>query len=189
MHALELDPVHHVEQPGGDRERRVLRVAAGGERVGRGVVDDVEPRLREPGRDAQALDQVVVAAVLGLVGGLGPAGRDRDLVGVVVRAPRQRHGDDEGDDDADPAAAEEQHDGRRRQRDDDDEAEQHQERAALVAPRSARSRDATCLGTGSVARVLAGRVAIGADQRGARTGPAASRCLRERRRRTRASRS
>ena len=62
-HAFELDPVHLLEQPGGHRDRRVLRVASGGERVGRGVVDHVEPRLRKPGRDAEPLDEVVVAGV------------------------------------------------------------------------------------------------------------------------------
>ena len=69
-HAFELDPVHLLEQPGRDRDRRVLRVAAGRERVGRGVVDDVEPRLREPARDAQPFDEVVVAGVLLRVGRL-----------------------------------------------------------------------------------------------------------------------
>ena len=44
-HALELDPVHLLEQAGGDRDRRVLRVAAGGEGVRRRVVDDVDARL------------------------------------------------------------------------------------------------------------------------------------------------
>ena len=41
-HALELDPVHLLEQAGGDGDRGVLRVAAGGEGVGRRVVDDVD---------------------------------------------------------------------------------------------------------------------------------------------------
>ncbi len=117
-HALELHPVHDLEQPGRDRERGVLRVAPGGERVRRGIVDDVELGLREARGDAEALDEVVVAAVLGLVGRLGPAGGDGDLVGVEVGAPRERHGDDERDDDADPAATEEQHDRGRRQHDD-----------------------------------------------------------------------
>ena len=63
-HAFELDPVHLLEQPGGDRDRRVLRVAAGRERVRRGIVDDVEARLRQPARDAQPLDEVVIAGVL-----------------------------------------------------------------------------------------------------------------------------
>ena len=33
QHALELDPVHLLQQPGGDRDGRVLGVAAGGEGV------------------------------------------------------------------------------------------------------------------------------------------------------------
>ena len=37
-HALELVAVHHREQAAGDRDRGVLGVAAGGERVGRRVV-------------------------------------------------------------------------------------------------------------------------------------------------------
>ena len=89
-HAFELDPVHLLEQAGGDRDRRVLRVPAGRERVRRGVVDDVEPRLRQPGRDAQALDEVVVAPVLGPVGRLRATRGERDLVGVEVRDERQR---------------------------------------------------------------------------------------------------
>ena len=61
-HALELDPVHLLEQPGRDGDRGVLRVAAGGERVRRRVVDDVDPRLGQAAGDAQPLDEVVAAA-------------------------------------------------------------------------------------------------------------------------------
>ena len=70
--ALELDAVHLLEQAGGDGDRRVLGVAAGGEGVRRRVVDDVDARLGQPAGDAQPLDEVVQAAVLL---GVGRAGR------------------------------------------------------------------------------------------------------------------
>ena len=74
-HAFELDPVQLLEQAGGDGDGRVLGVAAGGERVRRRVVDDVDPRLGQAAGDAQTLDEVVQALVLLRVGGLGPADR------------------------------------------------------------------------------------------------------------------
>ena len=66
--AFELDAVHLGQQPGRHCDRRVLRVAAGGKGIGRGVVDDVQARLGEARRDAQALDEVVQPGVLGGVG-------------------------------------------------------------------------------------------------------------------------
>ena len=86
--AFELDPVHLLEQSGGDGDRRVVRVAAGRERIRGRVVDDVDARLREPAGDAQTLDQVVEALVLLLGRRPGPADRQRDLVGLPVRRER-----------------------------------------------------------------------------------------------------
>ena len=65
------------------------------ERVRRGVVDDVEPRLRQPARDAQALDEVVVArAYCCGSAGLRVRDRERDLVAVEVRDDRRDDHDD-----------------------------------------------------------------------------------------------
>ena len=70
--ALELDPVELLQQAGRHGDRGVLGVAPGGEGVRRRVVDDVDPRLRQPAGDAQALDEVVQAAVLLRIGRAGP---------------------------------------------------------------------------------------------------------------------
>ena len=64
QHALELDPVHLLQQPGGDGDGGVLGVAPGGEGVRGGVVDDVDAGLRQPAGDAEPLDQVVQPGVL-----------------------------------------------------------------------------------------------------------------------------
>ena len=56
--ALELLAVELLEQPGRDRDRGVLRVAPGGERVGRRVVDEVDLRHRHVGGDRQLADDV-----------------------------------------------------------------------------------------------------------------------------------
>ena len=95
--ALELDAVHLLEQAGRDRQGRVLGVPAGRERFGGGVVDHVQAGLREPGCDAQALDEVVVAAVLGPSAGFARLAARRDAVGEPVRAPGHRDRDDDGD--------------------------------------------------------------------------------------------
>ena len=56
--ALELLAVELLEQAGRDRDRRVLRVAAGGEGVRRRVVDDVDLGHRDVRRDRHLLDDV-----------------------------------------------------------------------------------------------------------------------------------
>ena len=92
-------------RPGRDGHRRVLRVAARRERVRRRVVDDVQARLRQPARDAQALDEVVEPGVLLRIGRLGVRDRERGLVAVVVRHDRRDDHDHRDDHDADDAAA------------------------------------------------------------------------------------
>ena len=58
--ALELLAVEALEQPARDGDGGVLRVAPGGEGVGRGLVDDVHRRhLRQAGGDRHLLDDVV----------------------------------------------------------------------------------------------------------------------------------
>ena len=77
-HAFELALVHQVQQAGGDADVRLVGAAAGGERVRRRVVDDVDRRrLREAGGDRDGLDHVVEPRVLRPVGRLG-AGRAGD---------------------------------------------------------------------------------------------------------------
>ena len=56
--ALELLAVELLEQAGRDRHGRVLRIAPGGEGVGRGVVDDVDPGHRHVGGDGHLADDV-----------------------------------------------------------------------------------------------------------------------------------
>ena len=63
-HALELDAVQRLEQALGHGDRRMLRVAARRVRVRRVLGDHVDPRLRDPGRDREALDQVVQAGLV-----------------------------------------------------------------------------------------------------------------------------
>ena len=52
-----------VQQPGGDGDGGVPGVAAGGEGVGRVVLDHVDPGLGQAAGDAEALDQVVQPGV------------------------------------------------------------------------------------------------------------------------------
>ena len=56
--ALELLAIELLEEAGRDRDRRVLRIAAGREGVRRGVVDDVDRRHRHVGRDRQLAHDV-----------------------------------------------------------------------------------------------------------------------------------
>ena len=124
----------------------VLRVAAGGERVRRGIVDDVEPRLREPGRDAEALDEVVVAGGTRARRPAWPGWRRaRSVSRVEVRAPRHRDRDDDDDRRCRHRSRRTQEVVDRARRPaamSDDEDEQDQERRALVRARSARTRGA-----------------------------------------------
>ena len=76
-HALELAARHEVEQAAGDRDAGVARGATEREGVGRGIVDDVDLRLRQPGRDAQAFDHVVQHGRLFRGHLHGPGQRDR----------------------------------------------------------------------------------------------------------------
>ena len=108
-HALELDPVHLLEQPGGDRDRGVLGVAAGGERVRRRVVDDVDARLRQAGRRCTGPRRGCAAAAYST----GSAGLAWLIASATASdfqyAPERRDdGDDERDDEAGHAVAEQQ---------------------------------------------------------------------------------
>src|SRR5581483_10967933 len=131
-HAFELEAVHLVEQAGRHRDRRVLRVSAGGERVRGRVVDHVHPRLRKPGRDAQALDDVVQPCVLHRVGRPRPAQCERDRVGLPVRRERHDDRDQERDDDPDHAEAQQVAQPQRDEQREQDEPADQQRGATLV---------------------------------------------------------
>ena len=109
-----------------------LGLRPGGEGVGRGVVDDVDARLGQTAGDAQALDEVVQAAVLLGIGGAGPADGEGDGVGLPVRGEGQRRRDHQGDDDAVPAEPGEVPGGGADGDGDEDEAGDEQDGAPLV---------------------------------------------------------
>ena len=103
MTPFELDAVQLLEQPGGHGDRRVLGVAAGGERVRGRVVDDVDAGLGQAAGDAQPLDEVVQARYCSGSAGLARLTARAIGVGLPVRGERQGAGDDEGDDRSRPS--------------------------------------------------------------------------------------
>ena len=93
--ALELLAIELLEQARRDRHRRVLRVAARRERVGRRVVDEVDLGHRHVRRDRHLLDDVVqLRQGLG-IDLLGARHAQHDRVAGVVR--EQRRDQPEGD--------------------------------------------------------------------------------------------
>jgi hypothetical protein len=97
-HALELDPVHRLEEPLRDRDRRMLGVAARGERVRRAFGDDVDPRLRDARGDREPLDDVVQARLVLRGDLLRPSRRQDEPVAVPIRRDRHPGRDDECED-------------------------------------------------------------------------------------------
>jgi hypothetical protein len=78
-HALQLPLVHQVQQARADTDVRLVGAPAGGEGVGRRIVDDVDRRrLGEAGGDRDRFDHVEEPRVLLPVGrvGTGCAGHD-----------------------------------------------------------------------------------------------------------------
>src|SRR5688572_33435494 len=57
-HALELGAVQLVDEATRHRDRRVLRVAARGESVRRGVINHIDTRRRDSQSDRKGLDYV-----------------------------------------------------------------------------------------------------------------------------------
>ena len=100
-HALELAPVEQRQQAGGGRDVGVLRVAAGGEGVGRHVVDDVDVgRLRQAGADRGVLHGAVQLGLLGLRHRVRAGRGGDDLARAEVREDAvgdRRDADDAGD--------------------------------------------------------------------------------------------
>ena len=95
--ALELLAIELLEQARRDRDRRVLRVATGGERVGRRVVDEVDLRDRHVRRERHLLHDVVqLRHGLG-IDLLGARDPEHDRVAGVVREQRRDQPEDDGD--------------------------------------------------------------------------------------------
>ena len=94
--------------PCGDRDHGVLRVAAGGERVGLRRGRDVELRHRHVRPLGEVLDDGVELRRLLSVTGLAPGGLDGELVAEPVGAADEDEADDEPDDE--PGLAEERAD-------------------------------------------------------------------------------
>ena len=94
-HALELVAVEAVEQPARDGDGGVLRVATGGQGVGRGLVEHVHRRhLRQAGGDGHLLDHVEELRLLGVGHAAGAAHREHHLVAAVVADDAPHDGDD-----------------------------------------------------------------------------------------------
>ena len=90
-HAFELDAVHRREQALGDRDRGVLGVSTGRERVRRLLGHHVDAGLRDARGDRESLDEVVQARLV-LGGHLArPRRREHQPVAVEVGADRE-HG-------------------------------------------------------------------------------------------------
>ena len=93
--ALELLAVEAVEQPARDGDGGVLRVAPGGQGVGRGLVEHVHRRhLRQAGGDRHLLDDVEELRLLGVGHAVGAAHREHHLVAAVVADDAPGDGDD-----------------------------------------------------------------------------------------------
>jgi hypothetical protein len=87
--ALELRPVHRVEQPASDRDRGVLRIAACRERVRGGILDDVQLGCRDAESEGERLHDVT-QDLLFPVGDLASATlRQDELVARVVGEERR----------------------------------------------------------------------------------------------------
>src|SRR5437899_86363 len=88
-HALELGAIHLVQEAAGDGDRGVTRVAPGGERVRRRILDDVELRRRDTESEGEGLDDVVQDLLLVETDRTRSDLREDHLVaGKVGRRPR-----------------------------------------------------------------------------------------------------
>ena len=133
---LELLPVELLEQPCRDRDRGVLRIAPGGERVGRGVVDDVDLRHRHVRGDRHLAHDVHELRRLRLIDLTGAAhGEDQRIAGEVRECAAQRADEHRDDRRADPALGRAEHseaDREAEQREEDDDERRHEERVPPV---------------------------------------------------------
>ena len=93
--ALQFLAVEALEQPAGHGDGRVLRVAPGGQGVGRLLVEDVHRRhLRQAGGDRHLLDHVVELRRLLVGHAVGATRGEHDLVAGVVADDAPGDGDD-----------------------------------------------------------------------------------------------
>ena len=63
-HALQLSVIHDLQQTGGCRDRRVLRVTPGGKSIRSWIIDDVDLRHRQPGGDRKIFDNAIEPGVV-----------------------------------------------------------------------------------------------------------------------------
>ena len=122
QHALELLAIEAPQQPPRDGHRRVLRVAAGGERVQGLVLDDVHRRRPgQAGGDGELLDHVGELGLVVVGDAVRAAGGEHHLVARVVADDAPHDGHDAEHAEQPEAAARVAHDGH-----PDDEAERRE---------------------------------------------------------------
>ena len=95
--ALELLAVKLLEESGRDGNRRVLRIPTRGERVGCGVLDQVDRRHRDVRRESQFLDDVHQLGRLRRIDPLRVRGGEDEPVAGEVTPERGHDADDQGD--------------------------------------------------------------------------------------------
>ena len=95
-HALQLLVVEHPHDAFGHGHRRVLRTAAGGERIGRVTGDQVHSGHGNAGPGRQPADDAVEIRGLGLFDRLSPVHGQHDAVREPVAPEVHRDGQDEG---------------------------------------------------------------------------------------------
>ena len=108
-YAPHLVPRHQLQQALVDADRRVARVATGGEGVGLIGRRDVEPRHGQVGPLRQIFDDAVVVGCFFTSDGDTPRRRDGELVAEPIRTADQNDAEREADEQ--PALAEQAADG------------------------------------------------------------------------------
>ena len=96
--ALELLAVELLQEAGGDRDRCVLRVAAGGEGVGGGVVDDVDLGHRHVRGDRHLRTTLMSCGAVVASTSLRLRTREHEPVAAEARADAGQAAEDERDD-------------------------------------------------------------------------------------------
>ena len=97
QHARQFAFGHEAQNALGDRDRGVLRVAAGGERIRALVRNDVQLGHRQPGARGQGVDDAVELGCLGFADLVGAVHAEDDLVRKPIAAEVHDDGEDEGD--------------------------------------------------------------------------------------------
>src|SRR3989338_6105975 len=86
--SLELCFVEFLQYPGRKNYHRVLRVAAGGKRVDRGVFYNIYLRRRQPGRDTEIFNHLVQLRRDAAVNRVGAGQRESDVGAEVITDER-----------------------------------------------------------------------------------------------------